>query len=289
MYCRNCGQPVEENSTFCKHCGAALAGGAPGTRPEGFSAAFPQATHPGLQPQPLPPSSPRRTGLIIGIIAGVLVLLAGIGVGVYFLVRDRSGETTASATTSTEGTNLEGTDDGNEPFNQAEGEIFLEPAGVPGPESFAGELFVVKGSTTTLSIPGTTLPLPTTTKTGTSAAIQVASVSGDTPALYGGSKNKLIADKEGQLRFFEQNPDKAEAFCAALNADPTFRWSGGNKIKPSQLRAYFDELTPLLLTQDTRVTNHGYRNGKPVPRQSVLQKGQLVLVDRYGVPRVRCE
>ena len=109
------------------------------------------------------------------------------------------------------------------------------------------------------------------------------------PALYGGSKSKALVDKEGQLAFFEQNPDKAAAFCAALNADPTFKWSGGTQIQPSQLRDYFAELTPLMLTRDTRVTNHGYRNGKPTPRQSVLQAGQMVLVDRYGVPRVRCE
>ena len=112
---------------------------------------------------------------------------------------------------------------------------------------------------------------------------------GDTPALYGGSKSKLIADKEGELAFLEQNPKKAAAFCEALNSDPTLRWSGGNKVTPDQLRAYFAELTPMMLTRDTRVTNYGYKNGHPTPRQSVLQAGQLVLVDRYGVPRKRCE
>ncbi len=35
----------------------------------------------------------------------------------------------------------------------------------------------------------------------------------------------------------------------------------------------------MLLTRDTRVTNHGFRNGYPTPRQSVLQAGQGVLVD----------
>jgi hypothetical protein len=45
----------------------------------------------------------------------------------------------------------------------------------------------------------------------------------------------------------------------------------------------------MLLTRDIRVTNYGYRNGHPTPRQSVLQAGQLILVDRYGVPRKRCE
>jgi hypothetical protein len=112
---------------------------------------------------------------------------------------------------------------------------------------------------------------------------------GDTPALYGGSKSKDVADKEKELAFLEKNPDKAAAFCEALNSDPTLRWSGGDKVSPSQLRAYFAELTPLLLTRDTRVTNYGYKNGRPVPRQSVLQAGQLVLVDQYGVPRKRAE
>jgi hypothetical protein len=47
-------------------------------------------------------------------------------------------------------------------------------------------------------------------------------------------------------------------------------------------------LTPVLLRADTRVTNHGYRDGVATPRQSVLQAGTAVLVDGFGVPRVRC-
>ena len=112
---------------------------------------------------------------------------------------------------------------------------------------------------------------------------------GDTPALYGGSKSKVIADKKGELDFLQKNPAKAEAFCEALNSDPTLRWSGGTTLTPADLPAYFEELTPMMLTRDTRVTNYGYKNGHPTPRQSVLQAGQLVLVDQYGVPRKRCE
>lgn len=184
------------------------------------------------------------------------------------------------------------------PFTQQPGEIFLEAAGQAGPESFTGETFLPVGPPSTLNIPTTTIPpavtsstdtASTTTTTAPGGAIQLTSYSGDTPALYGGSKSKKQVDKEGQLRFFEQNPAKAAAFCAALNSDPTFRWSGGSQIRPDQLRAYFDELTPVMLTRDTRVTNHGYRDGRPTPRQAVLQKGQYVLVDLYGVPRVRCE
>ena len=172
-----------------------------------------------------------------------------------------------------------------EAFVQGQGDILCEPAGTAGPESFAGEVHVVRGPTTTFSIPGTTTTRPQTTL----APGQVTSWPGGTPGLYGGSRSKAVCDKEAQLRFLEQNPDKAAAFCAALNSDPALRWSGGSKVVPNQLRAYFAELTPLILTRDTRVTNHGFRNGLPTPRQSVLQAGQGVLVDKYGVPRVRCE
>jgi len=182
-------------------------------------------------------------------------------------------------------------------FVQQQGEIFLEPAGTIGPEPFAenaGEVFLPPGAGTTIPTPAETWGATSTSTTGaastTSAGtVQVASYDGDTPALYGGSKDKKLADKEGQLEFFEQHPEKAAAFCAALSSDPAFTWSDGTQIYPGQLRDYFAELTPLMLTRDTRVTNYGYRDGQPTPRQSVLQAGQMVLVDRYGVPRVRCE
>lgn len=307
MHCTNCGQPLEEGAAFCRSCGARAPQAAeppvppppdahrqqpppppPPQMTPGYGAGWPP---PSVSPQP----KPRRTGLIIGVIAAAIVLIGG-GIGVYFALR---GDTNKTSTTTAAGQTTASTTT-QVAFVQAEGEIFLEPAGLAGPESFTGETFVPVGPTTTLNIPGTTLPglLTSTTQPGATAttgtppsggSVQVASYSGDTPALYGGSKDKQLVDKEGQLRFFEQNPDKAAAFCAALNADPTFKWSGGNQIQPSQLRAYFDELTPLMLTQDIRVTNHGFRDGKPTPRQSVLQKGQMVLVDRYGVPRVRCE
>ncbi len=224
--------------------------------------------------------------LPLPLIAFLLVLLLS-GCGDTIIQVVTSSTEAAERTTTT----LESTTTTVPPFTQAEGEIFLEPAGTAGPESFAGEAFVTVGPTTTLNIPTSTtaLPSPPPAPADTDARLQVASYAGDTPALYGGSKSKAVADKEGQLRFLEANPDKAAAFCAALNSDPTLRWSGGNQVRPDQLRDYFEELTPVMLTRDTRVTNHGYRDGRPTPRQSVLQAGQMVLVDRYGVPRVRCE
>ena len=237
---------------------------------------------------------PAKSKLLYWLIPLIVVILAGAGLGAYFGFFYHKGAALA----------------------QKEGEILLEAAGVAGPDSFAGEQFVIPGPTTTLSIPNpkvtlpqvalplaatttsrpatggsvTTSPAASTTTAGTvKQATMIVAYPGDTPALYGGSKSKVIADKEAELAFLEKNPKKAAAFCEALDSDPTLRWSGGNKVTPSQLRAYFAELTPMLLTRDTRVTNYGYKNGRPTPRQSVLQAGQLVLVDQYGVPRKRCE
>ena len=231
-------------------------------------------------------AQPKKSTLLYWLIPVIALILVGAGLGAYF--------------------GFWYNNDADDAFVQQEGEILLEPSGVAGPDSFAGEQFVVAGPTTTLKIPNpqVTLPPVTTTTAQATSTTQAASATtastslpptvlvaypGDTPALYGGSKHEMVSDKEGELAFLEANPDKAAAFCEALNSDPTLRWSGGNKVQPSQLRAYFAELTPVLLTRDIRVTNYGYSNGHPTPRQSVLQAGQLILVDQYGVPRKRCE
>lgn len=276
MNCANCGKPIAGGASFCTNCGA------PTQPPAAASFQAPP------QPNQVPPSSPpgyvlpprppkrNRIGIILGLVAVAVIVLAAAGVGLYFGLRGGGDDQV-----------LVGQD-----VSQESGEIFLEAAGSAGSDSFAGEAFVPTTPSSTPEIfVTTTIPVgpATTSAPATGGVVQIASLSGDTPALYGGSKNKQLVDKKGQLDFFENNPKKAAAFCAALNADPTFKWSGGTQIRPSQLRDYFAELTPMMLTRDTRVTNHGFKDGKPTPRQSVLQKGQMVLVDRYGVPRVRCE
>jgi hypothetical protein len=44
----------------------------------------------------------------------------------------------------------------------------------------------------------------------------------------------------------------------------------------------------VLLRADTRVTNHGYKNGRATSIQVVLQAGTAVLVDEYGKPVTKC-
>ncbi len=248
----------------------------------GLLTAPPVAAHQPPAPSPSEPAGHRRSRLLLWLLPLIAVLLVGAGLGAYFGFRYQEDHHDLEALA----------------FTQQEGEIFLEAAGVAGPGSFTEERFVSATPSTSLSIPSPALTLPpvtsttnpaTSTPTVASGAVVLASYAGDTPALYGGSKSKVIADKESELLFLEQNPLKAAAFCEALNSDPTLRWSGGTQVRPDQLRDYFAELTPLLLTRDTRVTNYGYRDGHPTPRQSVLQAGQMVLVDRYGVPRKRCE
>jgi hypothetical protein len=101
---------------------------------------------------------------------------------------------------------------------------------------------------------------------------------GADPGLYGGSRDAQVCDV-GQLVDFmqdEANADKAEA------------WAGVLGISVADIPTYLEGLTAVRLRFDTRVTNHGFRDGEATPFQSVLQAGTAVLVDDTGVPRVKC-
>ena len=101
-------------------------------------------------------------------------------------------------------------------------------------------------------------------------------VSGGTSGLYGGTLNNATCDPQKMVAFLQANPEKAAA------------WAGVQGIAVGDIPRYVAELTPLVLRSDTAVTNHGFANGKPTPRHSVLQAGTAVLVDKFGVPRSRC-
>ena len=198
----------------------------------------------------------------------MIVLVAG-ATGWYFFVRDDS-------------------------LTLAEGEVFLEPANDPGPEVFTTELDVpdfadiinaapvVATITTTIT---TTAAGETTTTAG---GASLPTVSGGEPGLYGGTQDASRCDPQQMARFLVDNPDKGRAWIQGINADPNFRWSGGDSLSVDDIPAFLAELTPITLVADTRVTNNGYRNGVPTPRQAVLQAGTSVLVDTFGVPRAKC-
>ncbi|WSK72433.1 hypothetical protein OG295_31795 [Streptomyces sp. NBC_01276] len=154
---------------------------------------------------------------------------------------------------------------------RAGAEVFLQPAAVTGPAPFT-ESTAAREATPP---PYSPAPNPTPSPTGTGTT-PTRSVSGSAPGLYGGTKDVASCDVPRQIAALSAEPAKNAAFASALGLDPS--------AVPGYLRA----LTPVQLRTDTRVTNHGYRDGRAVPYQAVLQAGTAVLVDDRGVPRVRC-
>lgn len=104
----------------------------------------------------------------------------------------------------------------------------------------------------------------------------VTATPADSPGLYGGTRNNSSCDRAKLIQFLKANLDKSSA------------WAGVLGIQVSEIETYIRSLTPVTLIDDVRVTNHGYSAGRATAIQSVLQSGTAVLVDQYGVPRVRC-
>ncbi|MFJ8129715.1 DUF6777 domain-containing protein [Streptomyces hydrogenans] len=104
----------------------------------------------------------------------------------------------------------------------------------------------------------------------------IREVTGSTPGLYGGTRAEGSCDVEQQVAYLAAEPAKLRAFAEAAG------------IPEGGVADWLRELTPVVLRADTRVTNHGFRDGRASAFQSVLQAGTAVLVDPYGAPRVRC-
>lgn len=99
---------------------------------------------------------------------------------------------------------------------------------------------------------------------------------GGAVGLYGGTPNSSSCDPDSLVAFLQAHPDKAAA------------WAGVQGITSDDIPRYVAELTPMFLRSDTAVTNHGFAKGNATTVHSVLQAGTAVLVDKFGVPRVRC-
>ncbi|WP_157847665.1 DUF6777 domain-containing protein [Streptomyces violens] len=147
------------------------------------------------------------------------------------------------------------------------GEVFLQPAAAEGKDPFTKS--TAKDSTAPAS-PTATPTAPSGDNGGTT------SVEGSAPGLYGGSRSTPSCDVEKQIDFLRGEPAKAKAFA------------GVEGIAQREVPSYLRSLTPVQLRQDTRVTNHGFKDGEATAYQSVLQAGTAVLIDSRGVPRVRC-
>ncbi|CAL9601100.1 hypothetical protein SUDANB6_05452 [Streptomyces sp. enrichment culture] len=162
-----------------------------------------------------------------------------------------------------------GPGDGGGGAGDRSGEVFLQAADSTGPDPFTES--TAKDSSVPPASPSATSPATTS-----APAHVVRSVDGGAPGLYGGTRNTSSCDVERQIDALGADPAKNRAFASVA------------RVEPSGVPAYLRGLTPVQLRLDTRVTNHGYRDGKAVPYQAVLQAGTAVLVDDRGVPRVRC-
>ncbi|MBG0857509.1 hypothetical protein I2W78_38105 [Streptomyces spinoverrucosus] len=146
-----------------------------------------------------------------------------------------------------------------------DGNVLLQAVNATGPNPFT-ESTARAGSA----------PSVTPTPTGSVPPHTVRGVSGSAPGLYGGTRNVADCDVEKQIRLLGEAEARNRAFASVA------------EVEPSGVPAYLRSLTPVQLRVDTRVTNHGFRDGAATGYQAILQAGTAVLVDGRGLPRVRC-
>ncbi|MFC5214887.1 DUF6777 domain-containing protein [Streptomyces coerulescens] len=103
---------------------------------------------------------------------------------------------------------------------------------------------------------------------------------GSERGLYGGSTKVDVCDPDLLLDFLLEagNSRKKAAWAKAL----------GIGAKDKNVRKFVRSLTEVVLANDTLVANHGYKKGKADRYDAVLEAGTAVLVDVFGVPRVKC-
>ncbi|WP_206308673.1 DUF6777 domain-containing protein [Streptomyces sp. A1136] len=142
-------------------------------------------------------------------------------------------------------------------------EIHLQPVGSAGPDPFTT-------STATGESAPAQPPLPNQSGQG------IRTVNAATPGLYGGIQRLGSCDVEHQSSLLTADNAKANAFAEA---------SG---VAQDKIGDFLRDLTPVVLRADTRVTGHGFQDGRAGAFQAVLQAGTAVLVDGHGMPRVRC-
>ncbi|MCF3101722.1 hypothetical protein IPZ58_09015 [Streptomyces roseoverticillatus] len=144
------------------------------------------------------------------------------------------------------------------------GEVFLQAASAHGNDPFTASTASDAGTKEAAAAPVT--PAEGGNRT----------YPGSTQGLYGGTQNAASCDVDRQIRYLKDDQAKSRAFAS------------GAGIQQDETERFLRGLTPLLLRSDTRVTNHGYKDGAATTFQSVLQAGTAVLVDNRGMPRVRC-
>lgn len=266
--CPRCGTPHGPGVMSCGHCGAPIA---PAVTPAVAAAATPPVT---ASPPPASGSSKRwSTGQVVALLIGVLALVGG-GVFLGTRLADRGEDDGTDAATTAAGPTSSFPAGVLDPSTLAPGEVLLEPVNSQLAEPFMPTVATGREAAPTVSLPP--IPLPTTTAPAQGGQVVLPTVAGREPGLYGGTRDAKACDPQAMITFLEQHPDKAAA------------WASVQGIAVGEIRWFIEGLTPVVLTRDTRVTNHGFRNGQAFAHPSVLQAGHAVLVDEWGVPRAKC-
>ena len=95
---------------------------------------------------------------------------------------------------------------------------------------------------------------------------------------YGGTGSDLVCDRELLISSLRARPDRLKEWARVLGITPEI----------GAVARYIRKLKPVTLTEDTRVTNHSFVDGRAVGYQAILQAGTAVLVDENGEPVARC-
>jgi hypothetical protein len=147
------------------------------------------------------------------------------------------------------------------------GEVILQPSQSSGANSY----------TPSIATPAPATQAPTATTAPAPSQRGLITAKGDAPGLYAGERDVPSCKPDQLVTYLQTNPSKGQAWASAIQIDP------------SQIKDFVATLTPALLRVDTRITDFQFgSNGKPLPKQSVLQAGTAVLLDRTAFPRVRC-
>ena len=238
------------------------------------------------QTAPPPPPGPaehshKRRRRVVGIGVPLLVAIAAAAAAVVLIVATGAKQADASTLRLTPAGSV-----GLDPFTSSvvpkPGQKVPVPTNPALPQEVANQGSDVPGLVAQILrglIPGSGSPLDAQVPAPEAAGVvgrPERQRYGSAYGLYGGTQLLSVCDKRRLVAFLRANPAKLLA------------WAKAEGISATQVPAYIGGLTDVILQADTRVTNHGFRDGVANPIDEVLQAGTAVLVDPFGVPRARC-
>ncbi|MEX2552674.1 MAG: DUF6777 domain-containing protein, partial [Actinomycetota bacterium] len=166
--------------------------------------------------------------------------------------------------------------------------VLFQEADSPGPDPFTDPAVFISdvepvtttttaSTTTTVAASPSPTPSPTTTGPSTSTTTTIVVTPTEPPQEQVVESGKMgECNRETLIELLNESPERKQAFAEVL------------EIEVDEFEDYIRSLTPAVLSRDTRITNHGFREGESYAYQSILAEGTAVLVDSLGEIVVRC-